>query len=315
MVTGAGGTVGTYIVEYLLKRGDGVVAVDRSEAGIANLLRRRLLLPNPFTLDVHFGDLLNPEVSLKAMGDCDTVIHCAALKHVSVGRVFPEKLAYENVTVFSNIVNAVQRRRSVQRVLLCSSDKAAIPTSVMGASKFLLERITQNISHTDATFFAVRFGNIIGSSGSLSTVVEKCLEDNLPFPLTDASMTRYILHRNDLMRLIETALTHAASGEIWTLNLPSARVVDLVTIFARIVGKEPPDIQITGNIYQENIAEALYSEDELAHVRNDHNCLIFNAQMPGDLTPDLKNHVVTSAANPLNLQTLSDYVQMSTHEN
>lgn len=314
LITGAGGTVGMLLTTHFTDLGIPVVAVDRSEVGVANLLRIKLRQADPIVLDVRYGDLMKRDFVFEVIRGCDTIIHCAALKHVSVGSFFPGELATENVTVFGHIIAAVQEHDVVKKVLLCSSDKAAKPTSVMGASKFLLERMCQNIPNTKAKFFGVRFGNILGSSGSLSEVVAKCIEDRRPFLLTDFEMTRFILRKTELLFLITETLKSTKDGEICTLNLPSARVTDLVRVFSEMLGKEPPKIKLFGNTYFENVHESLFNEQEIKNVRQNRNLLIFNSKESrriSRVSEDVARGVVSSRYGTLDIGSLRTYIKSS----
>lgn len=97
----------------------------------------------------------------------DTIIHCAALKNVQVGYSFPEITSHENLISFLNLRTACLSSSEKRKLLLCSTDKSATPTSVMGASKLLLERIITSSFQSNVFISAVRFGNIIGSSDSV----------------------------------------------------------------------------------------------------------------------------------------------------
>src|SRR2546426_1859516 len=139
VVTGAGGSVGSSLARHLLwSRPEIVVrAVERSEIAIAALLEIAEFEPR---LHVVMGDVSDLRTLEDAVRGAQVVVHCAALKRIDVGAIFPGEMASQNVQNFVNVVK-IAKRHSVERVMVCSSDKAATPSSVMAASKLLIERI------------------------------------------------------------------------------------------------------------------------------------------------------------------------------
>ncbi len=267
-ITGAGGTVGLILVEHFLGLGRNIEvrAIERSEIAMSNLIdisRNSSNLKN-FLID------LNSSVDLEdVIKGSDVIIHCAALKHVSVGATFPEELAIQNVCSFGNIVR-LAKKYEVKKVLLCSTDKAATPTSVMGASKLLLEKIVCFSSNKKTAFAAVRFGNILNSSGSIIPKIISRLNKKEDIKIVDNKMTRYVLLHTDVIKLIEYALHKMKGGEIFIPNVNSVMIVDLVKTIVEIfceknnLSKEKIKILTGENLYKENVNERMANFDELS---------------------------------------------------
>lgn len=305
LITGAGGTVGLTLIKAFLSNNYFIIAVDRSEEALTKLLRIKQEEENSSSLQIEFGDVLNEafirEVVYKY--NIEIIIHGAALKHVSTGYYYPEKLAFENIVAFSNILNVVRSCDEIKKVILCSSDKAVQSSSVMGASKRFLEILGENANIPHAEFVAVRFGNILHSSGSLISVIEQKIAENKPLVIRDKRMTRYVLTIRDVVDLTMFAIEKGNHGDICSIETLSARVVDIAAGF---IAKKKSSIPI---LYGENdmgeaIHEALFSDAEIDHVTRSGRFFVYHKNRTGDLSENDKEHLTGSGHFPVDSHSL-----------
>jgi FlaA1/EpsC-like NDP-sugar epimerase len=307
LITGAGGTVGLNLTTFFLSQNHRVCALDRSEEAIARLIEIKNGMENKAFLNIEFGDLLNKDLLERIVSEyeIDTIIHCAVLKHVSVGHYYPEKLAFENIVAFTNIMHVVRSIKSVKKVLLCSTDKAAQITSVMGSSKKFLETLCEGANIPHAEFVAVRFGNILHSNGSITHVIERKIIENKPLIVRDSNMTRYVLTRENVQGLISFALDKGKQGDILSIRVPSVRITDLVKTF---LSKRKVEIPVIcgQNTMHEAIHESLFNTIEVNCVVEKDQFFVYNKDTIGNLSVDDKEYLLSSGYSPVSSQSIQE---------
>jgi len=178
----------------------------------------------------------------------DLVFHAAAHKHVSLMELQPSE-AFRNNTQGTIAIAEIAVRHGVNHFLLISSDKAINPTSVMGATKRLAEIFIQSLSESNDThtkFMAVRFGNVLGSSGSVVPIFEKQIDEGGPVTVTHPEVTRFFMTIHEAVGLILQAASRANGGEIFVLDMGnSIKIVDLARQLIELHGYESGrDIEI-----------------------------------------------------------------------
>ncbi|HSX29635.1 MAG TPA: polysaccharide biosynthesis protein [Candidatus Saccharimonadales bacterium] len=264
-ITGAGGSVGQSLIKYFLSNNPKIriKALERSEMAMAELLA---LYGNNQRVKPILADLLDFKGLQHELQGCDAVIHCAALKHVIIGKFYPERQAYENVTAFYNIISAA-KAAGVPKFIFCSTDKAAQPTGVMGASKHLLEFICRDSATPTFNTATVRFANIIGSNGSLLRVIDSRIKDGADIVLRDERMTRFFLRQENAIALIDYALNHAHLGEIFVRDTPAARIKDVMEVVLEARNIPLSRIKPSREKIFENLYERLVAPEEIEHTR------------------------------------------------
>jgi UDP-N-acetylglucosamine 4,6-dehydratase len=269
LVTGGTGSIGSAIVRELLRHDPIALRVvsrdDSKQFELAQQLRGQP------ALRMLIGDIRSRERMARATSGVGLVFHAAAMKHVPACEFNPFEATETNVRGTQNVVEAAIEA-GVERVLTISTDKAVDPTNVMGATKLLSERLMAAAESykgpSRSRFAAVRFGNVIGSRGSLVPLVRGQVARGGPVTVTDAEMSRYLMPIGDAVRLCLTAMERMDGGEVFILKMPRVRTGDLVEVlveaYAPQFGFRPADIaiEVIGARPGEKRHEALLTEDE-----------------------------------------------------
>ncbi len=260
LVTGAAGTIGSALCEQLTPLVKSLRCLDHSENDLF-FLHQQLPRCSPFIGDVRDLDRLR-----FAMNGVDVVFHTAALKHVGLGEYNPFEVVQTNLQGLNNVIRSAVA--NVERVVFTSSDKAVNPTNVMGASKMMGERLiaaANEIRGTHRTRFAsVRFGNVIGSRGSVVPIFARQILRGEALSLTDEGMTRYVMTIPEAARLVLEAGSLMRGGEVFVTKMRALKVVDLAHAMASRLSTRPPRIDIIGARQGEKLFEELLSIDEMS---------------------------------------------------
>ncbi|MDR5674222.1 SDR family NAD(P)-dependent oxidoreductase [Halalkaliarchaeum sp. AArc-GB] len=274
LVTGGCGSIGSHLVEEILKQDPSVVRVlDNNEEGLFNLQNE---LGEDTPVRYLLGDVRDQDRLELAMENIDVVFHAAALKHVTINEYNPFETVQTNVQGTQNLIRAALETE-VESVVAVSTDKSSNPTSVMGATKLLSERLTIAANtykgERETKFGCVRFGNVLGSSGSVVPLFMQQIRDGGPVTVTDPEMTRFIMPIEEAAALVLQAHERMTSGEVFVLKMPSFRVGTLaeamVEEYAPRIGQSPEeiDIEIMGARPGERTHEKLVSTDESMQAR------------------------------------------------
>ena len=258
LVTGGTGSIGSEIVRQTLDQGAGkVVVFSRDE--IKHFMMRKEISDD--RLETVVGDVrdLRSVEQVFSRFDIDILYHAAAMKHVVICEDFPLESVQTNILGTQNIVDLALKYR-VSKVITISTDKAAYPANVMGASKFIAERITLNankMSRGQQSFSCVRFGNVATSRGSVIPVYVEDLLSRKPLQVTDPEVTRFIMEIPDAVKLVITATEYAEGGEIFILKMKAFKLGDLVDV---IINRIAPRLNISKNNVGVNICGLITGE-------------------------------------------------------
>ena len=278
LVTGGGGSIGGELVRQIMSLGPRVLTVvDYHEWALWSLERdvaalRRESDGGQFVAAL--ADVRSPAAMDAVMRRAkpDVVFHAAALKHVPYVELFPAEGVLTNVFGTRNVLRSCEKF-GVQTFVLISTDKAVEPVSVMGATKRLAEQLTVAAGHrTRRAYVAVRFGNVLGSSGSVVPLLQRQLDDGLPLTITQPDATRFFMTITEAVSLILEAASNPASGEIFVLDMGEPiRIIDLARDLVRLNGVDPDtvSISVTGLRPGERLHEKAFYDDEVAE-RTDH---------------------------------------------
>lgn len=275
LVTGAAGSIGSALCQQISKLGPAsLVALDSNESGLFDLATDlRAQMPD-LPLTVIVGDVTRASRTSEIIRDHqpDLIFHVAAYKHVPLMEEFPEEAVRVNALGTWTVLSAA-REHCVERMVLVSTDKAVNPTSIMGATKRIAEMLVSSDQPTGnngaaptTTCTAVRFGNVLGSRGSVVPTFERQIGFGGPVTVTDPSMTRYFMAVEEAASLIIQAAQLTTGQDIFMLDMgDQIRIDDLARKMIRMRGLRPDvDIQIeyVGMRPGEKLQEELSSSSE-----------------------------------------------------
>ncbi len=269
LITGAGGSIGSELCRQVSAIGPRkLVAVDIYENNLYEL-SVELKRSHP---EIEFVPVIASVQSRKFMNrvfrmhEPHVVFHAAAHKHVPLMEMNPREALLNNVIGTNNVIN-LSDEYGVEKFILISTDKAVNPTNVMGASKRIGEMLMQEKSKTSMTSFsAVRFGNVLGSNGSVLPLFRKQIEQGGPVTVTHREVTRYFMTIPEAVQLVIQTGAMAAGGEIFILDMgESMKIKDLAENLIRLSGYTPYtdiDIVFTGLRPGEKLYEELLLDEE-----------------------------------------------------
>jgi FlaA1/EpsC-like NDP-sugar epimerase len=269
MITGAGGSIGSELVRQVaLFSPKNLLLVERAEFGLFNIERELRQHDPNLNIVALIADVCD-EGRMHAIFSAyqpQVIIHAAAHKHVPLMEANPCEAVKNNI-LGTRVLGDLAGSFDAESFVLISTDKAVSPTSVMGASKRVAEIVVQDLNHQYATrFLAVRFGNVIGSNGSVIPIFQEQIRKGGPLTVTDENMVRYFLSIPEAVQLVLQASAMGRGGEIFILDMGEpVRILDLARDIISLSGLRPYediDIQITGIRPGEKLSEELNSSDE-----------------------------------------------------
>jgi UDP-N-acetylglucosamine 4,6-dehydratase len=229
LITGGTGTLGKSLVASLLKESNirRIAIFSRDELKQHDL---RIHFKNDPRLRWFLGDIRDLERLKRALHGVDFVIHAAALKQVDTGEYNPMEFIKTNVLGSQNVIDA-SIDTGVKRVVALSTDKASSPINLYGATKLTADKLfvaANNYSYKyGTTFSVVRYGNVMGSRGSVIPLFKDLAEQGKPLPVTDLRMTRFWISVEDAVKFVLDSLEMMTGGELYVPRIPSMKIIDL----------------------------------------------------------------------------------------
>ncbi len=311
LVTGACGTVGSELFRILCQTPEyepkEIVGVDNNESSLFFMDQKYL---NDDRTRFYLADIRDSTKISRIMKGIDIVFHAAALKHVVLCERSPFEAVQTNIHGVQNVIMAAIENH-VEKVIFTSSDKAVNPTNVMGTSKLMGERLitaaNSNNFANNTIFASTRFGNVLGSSGSVIPIFQKQIEKGGPVTLTDSNMTRFIMSIEEAARLVIDSASVAKGGEVFVTKMPVVKISDLAEVMinelAAEYGYKPDQIEITeiGVKPGEKLYEELMSHEETRRaVELDQYFTVLPAfrGLYKDISYEYKNIVSTNVTDP-----------------
>ena len=259
LITGAGGSIGSEICRQCETFGAReLILVENSEYNLYSINEELSVERKCYLSDVrHLEDL--SEIFEKELPEI--VIHAAAYKHVPMCESNQRSAIENNIVGTKNVIDLAIKYKA-EDLILISTDKAVRPTNVMGATKRVCELYAQNVDPKETKISAVRFGNVLGSSGSVVPRFKKLLEQNRPLEVTHPEITRYFMLIPEACQLVLQAGSLAKSGEIFVLDMGEpVRIVDLAKKMLKLYGRDENDIVFTGLRPGEKLYEELLIDE------------------------------------------------------
>lgn len=274
LVTGGTGSIGSDIVREVLARDAKKVIVFSRDEIKHFMMKRRILDERLETVVGDVRDFQSAEQPFRY--GIDLIYHAAAMKHVVMCEEFPMEAVKTNILGTQNVIQLALKYK-VPQMITISTDKAAYPTNVMGAAKFIAERLTLNgneLSNGKQRFSCVRFGNVANSRGSVIPVYIDNLLNNNPLEVTHPDVTRFIMEISGAVALIMKATEFAKGGEIFIFKMKAFRLGDLVDVMVNRIaprlGIDPANVKLERStlFLGEKLHEDLISSTELSRVKN-----------------------------------------------
>jgi len=272
LVTGACGTIGSELIKQLLTNDtyspEEVIGLDSNESDLFFLDQLYLndRRAHFFVSDIRDRDELN-----RKMEGINIVFHTAAYKHVILCERSPEQAIQTNIQGTQNVINSAIQNQ-VEKVIFTSSDKAVNPTSVMGTSKLMGERLMTAANSKKRAggpiFASTRFGNVLGSSGSVIPIFHNQIKSGQSVTLTHSEMTRFVMSTKEAVSLVIDSVNLARGGEVFITKMPVIKISDLakamISELAPCYGYNPNKIEIieVGTKPGEKLYEELMSDEE-----------------------------------------------------
>ena len=234
LITGGTGTFGKEALKFLSKKKGvkKIVLFARDEHKFHDLERFNNL---PKNVRLFIGDVRDENRIDIALKDIDYVLHAAALKHVPYAEYNPSECINTNIAGTNNVINACIRNK-VKKCVLVSTDKAVNPINLYGATKLCCEKnfiASNNYSINSTSFLVTRYGNVVGSRGSLIEKLIEAKKNNYKeFNITDKNMTRFWIDISDGVKFVFNCLEQSQGGEIFVPKMKSMKILDCIRAFA-----------------------------------------------------------------------------------
>ena len=275
LVTGAGGSIGSELCRQIVEfRPSELILLGHGETSIFNILKELAEFPvGDMKITPVIADIRDTERMERVFNKYrpDVIFHAAAHKHVYLMQENVTEAVSNNVLGTRNLVELADRY-SVRRFVMVSSDKAVNPTSVMGVTKRIAELIVQHVARrSKRAYVTVRFGNVLGSRGSVVPVFKRQIAGGGPVTVTDPNITRYFMTIPEAVQLVLQAATMGEGGEVFVLDMgEQLKVIDIAHDLIRLSGytEEEIEIKITGLLPGEKMFEELfYSTDRVEETK------------------------------------------------
>ena len=263
LITGGTGTFGNAVLRRFLETEIKEIRIfSRDEKKQEDL---RISLANP-KVKFFIGDVRNYDSLLPAMRGVDYVFHAAALKQVPSCEFFPMEAVRTNDLGAENVMNAAMAC-AVKNVIVLSTDKAVYPINAMGMSKALMEKLmiakARMYGDTSTIFCGTRYGNVMGSRGSVIPLFLRQIQQSLPLTVTDPNMTRFMMTIEDAVDLVLYAFQHGNPGDMFVQKAPAATIGTLAEAMLKLFNAKN-EIRIIGTRHGEKLYETLLTREEMA---------------------------------------------------
>lgn len=271
LITGGTGSFGNAFIDYLDNKGVEFIVYSRDEKKQHDMFVNR----KNDNIEYVVGDVRDKDKLIESLKNVDYVFHAAALKHVPTGENFPEEVIRTNILGIKNVIEASEHC-DIEKIINLSTDKAVYPINAYGMSKALAEKIV-NAYKGDVTCVSLRYGNVLGSRGSVVPLFLNFIKNNRPLTVTNPNMTRFLLTLNESVKLALKCLKYGKNGDLFVIRSPACSINTLIEALELHFGKKLKK-KIIGIRPGEKVDETLLTieevhrsitekEDGIVHVR------------------------------------------------
>ena len=259
LITGGTGSFGNTLVSHLLKTDVSEIRIFSRDESKQHYMKQSI---QDKRVRFFLGDVRNFDSVSHAVQGADYVFHAAALKHVPAGEIFPWEFTQTNLGGSHNLLRAIESS-SVQRAVFLSTDKAVYPVNAMGMTKAMMEKLVRSSNYsTSSVNLITRYGNVIGSRGSVIPQFISSLQKFGKVQVTNLEMTRFMMSLEDSVSLVLFALENGTPGDLFVQKAPGASVENIVGALALLLKVNDPEIEIVGVRPGEKIHETLLTAEE-----------------------------------------------------
>lgn len=272
LIIGGTGTIGNGLVRELIRHSPKVIRIFSRDEYKQFLMEEEYKNSTKFRFLI--GDVRDYDRVERAMNGIDVVFNLAAMKHVPACEYNPTEAIKTNIAGMENVIKAAEYH-NVECVLFTSSDKAINPTNSYGATKLLAEKLVQAANYSKGNkrtkFVAVRFGNVMGSRGSVIPLFKKQIAERKIITVTNPNMTRFMMALDEAVNLIMYAAENSVGGELFILKMPVVKLNDLAEVIIEStcnklnVPSQEIKVEYIGLRAGERMYEELMTEEESSH--------------------------------------------------
>lgn len=297
LITGVTGTIGSGLLHKLSNFNNiKIIGVDSNNKKIKKMTQKYLNFKNIHlnSLSINNFNKLN-----KICNGINLIYHAAAVKDVILAEENPDKTIKTNLEGIQNLIKC-SISNNVNKVIFCSSDKAVNPTNVMGASKLIGERLfimANHISNKSKTKFScVRFGNVLGSSGSFLPIFYKQIQNSQKLTITHKKMTRFIMSKDQAIKLLIKSANISKGGEIFVLKMDSVKIDDVASVLNKLYRNNKKNYkEYIGIRSGEKLYEELIGMQELNRTKEFKNYFIIYSNHKNKIkTKEIKKEKINS---------------------
>lgn len=262
LITGGTGSFGNRVLKRFLDSNIGEIRIFSRDEKKQDDMRKRYMNDK---IKFYIGDVRDSSSVDNVMDGVDFVFQAAALKQVPSCEFFPIEAVKTNILGTDNVVNSAIKHH-VKKVICLSTDKAAYPINAMGMSKALMEKVAvakaRTLANSGTTICVTRYGNVMGSRGSVIPLFYNLIAEGKPLTITDPNMTRFMMTLDDAVELVLFAFKNGRSGDLFVQKAPAATIETLAKAVCQY--KEVPEsISIIGTRHGEKKAETLVTKEEM----------------------------------------------------
>ena len=266
LITGGTGSFCNAVLSRFLNEGFNEIRIFSRDEKKQDDMRRKYA---DNRLKFYIGDVRDYDSIINAVSGVDYIFHAAALKQVPSCEFHPIEAVKTNVIGTENVLSAAINS-NVKKVICLSTDKAVYPINAMGLSKAIMEKLMvakSRVLDERHVFSATRYGNVMGSRGSVIPLFVSQIKSGKPLTITDPDMTRFMMNLNDSVELVEFAFNHTKSGDIFVQKSPATTILTLAEALLELF-KANNEIKIIGTRHSEKLYETLLTREEMQNAED-----------------------------------------------
>ena len=267
LITGGTGSFGNAVLKRFLNSDLKEIRIFSRDEKKQDDMRKKY---NNDKLKFYIGDVRDAHSVQEAMQGVDYVFHAAALKQVPSCEFFPLQAVQTNIIGTGNVLDAAIENK-VKKVIVLSTDKAAYPINAMGMSKALMEKVAvakgRNVGENGTIICRTRYGNVMGSRGSVIPLFRKQIKEGNPLTITNPEMTRFMMTLNDAVDLVIYAFEHGKQGDLFVQKAPAATIETLAQAVCKMENVEE-NIKHIGTRHGEKLYEVLVTKEEMLNAED-----------------------------------------------